>query len=201
MPPDHLVDIFAPPAFEPSSDLDQWARSMFIDDGAIMENPEHAHLKPAHIGWCWTNVPAKRHGRIFLGQCEMPQETAATWGKARGECQLRDWYGVIPDALITIYAPRWMLMTDRQAMALIEHELSHAGHAKDEWGQPRFDRKTGQPIYAMRAHDVEEFVGVVERYGATSPALATMAESIAAGPLFDDDGIAFACGACSSAAR
>jgi hypothetical protein len=197
LPPPHLADTYAPPEFRPAPELDQWARVTFIDEGAWLENQDHAHLRMARIGWLWTNVEMKRHGRMFLGQCERPVETQATWSKARGECQLRDWFDGIPDFVITIYAPLAQEMTDRQFSALIEHEMYHAAQAKDEWGQPKFSSQTGEPLFAMRAHDVEEFVGVVERYGATSPALATMAESVAAGPLFDDDGIAFACGACA----
>ena len=197
MPPSLITDTFAPSAFRPAPELDAWVRATFIDEGAWLENPDHAHLRGAEIGWLWTNVPAKRHGRIFLGQCEMPVETAATWGKARGEFLLRQWFGEIPNFVITIYAPLAVEMDDRQFAALVEHELYHASQAKDEWGQPKFSSQTGEPVFSMRAHDVEEFVGVVERYGPTSPALQTMVESANAGPLFDDEGIAFACGACA----
>jgi hypothetical protein len=196
-PPEHLADPYAPPTFRPAAELDAWARQSFIDEGAWMENPDHAHLRMAHIGWLWTNVEMKRHGRRFLGMCEHPMVTAATWSKARGEHQMRQWFEKVPDFVITIFAPVAAEMDDRQFCALVEHELYHAAQAKDEWGQPKFSDATGAPMFAMRGHDVEEFVGVVERYGSTSPALSTMVESVNAGPLFDDDGIAFACGACA----
>ncbi|HHP1741547.1 TPA: putative metallopeptidase, partial [Klebsiella pneumoniae] len=32
---------------------------------------------------------------------------------------------------------------------------------------PKFNKETGMPVLKLRGHDVEEFVGVVRRYGAS----------------------------------
>jgi hypothetical protein len=40
----------------------------------------------------------------------------------------------------------------------------------DEFGCPKFNRQTGLPVFGMIGHDVEEFVGIVRRYGAGSAA-------------------------------
>lgn len=49
---------------------------------------------------------------------------------------------------------------------LVEHELYHITQATDDFGAPKFN-KEGQPVLKLRGHDVEEFVGVVRRYGAS----------------------------------
>ena len=50
-------------------------------------------------------------------------------------------------------------------LSLYEHELYHAGQAKDMFGLPKFSRTTGKPILAMAPHSLEEHTGVVRRYG------------------------------------
>lgn len=197
LPPPHIVEPMAPLAFRPAVDVEQWLRGTFIDEGSALVNEAHAHLRQAEIGVLWTNVPMKRRGRSYLGTCEAPTETAATWSKARGEWQIRQWFDGPVDFLITLYAPACAEMTDRAFMALCEHELLHAAHKLDDFGQPQYDRQTGRPKFALAPHSFEEFVGVVERYGATSPELRIAAESIMAGPLLDDEALSIACMACA----
>jgi hypothetical protein len=48
-----------------------------------------------------------------------------------------------------------------------EHELYHIAQATDDYGAPKFNKETGMPVLKLRGHDVEEFVGVVRRYGAS----------------------------------
>ena len=40
--------------------------------------------------------------------------------------------------------------------ALIEHELYHIAHKKDEWGIPSYNRETGKPKLTIQGHDVED---------------------------------------------
>jgi hypothetical protein len=80
----------------------------------------------------------------------------------------------------------------------VEHELGHAGQAKDEFGGPRFSRETGKPLFTMRPHDVEVFVFEAERYG-VQHAAGKSAEFVAAAnrpPTIAAASIAAACGAC-----
>ena len=198
MPPEHLQSPTGFGVFSPATGLDEWVRAMFIDDGAELENEAHAHLRSAELGWVWTNMPIVKQGRAIIGQCELVMDSGGTWARGRSLHQLRTWFGGIPDFVITLLAPVWVMMDDRNAFALIEHELMHAAHARDQYGNPKYSRDTGLPVFGMRGHDFEEFVGVVERYGATSPALRTAAEAIMAGPLFSDDDIRIACGTCAA---
>ena len=195
MPPDHLLDELAPLSFKPAYELDAWARTMFIDDGAVFGSEQHEHLRLATIGYAWTNYPARKGGKSILGTCELIKETGNPWSKARNEFLIASWFDGLPDFLITIYAPYWADSSDRACLALILHEISHAGQAIDEFGAPRFDRH-GMPLFAMKSHDFEEFTNVVEMFGATSPSLRTAAESIMAGPLVGDDEISIVCGSC-----
>jgi len=52
------------------------------------------------------------------------------------------------------------------SITALEHELYHIVQSVDEFGAPKFNRDTGMPTLTLRGHDVEEFVGVVRRYGA-----------------------------------
>ncbi|WP_265733650.1 putative metallopeptidase, partial [Acinetobacter baumannii] len=51
--------------------------------------------------------------------------------------------------------------------ALLEHELYHIGVERDEDGEMIFSSSTGLPKHYLAGHDVEEFVGVTKRWGAS----------------------------------
>ena len=63
-------------------------------------------------------------------------------------------------------------------------------------GEPKFDRLTGGPLFAIQGHDVEEFTGVVRRYGATTLALREMMAAAKEKPAIADEPINIACGTC-----
>lgn len=86
--------------------------------------------------------------------------------------------------------------SDAAFCALCEHELSHCGQARDEFGVPKFSQETGMPAFCMRGHDVEEFVGVVARYGALTPEIAALVQAANSAPVVAGGQIAIACGSC-----
>lgn len=183
-------------AFEASATAATWIRETFIEPGAPLYNPDHAHLEFAKIGVVWTGVLNNRHQRTILATCETTkQNTSGAWKKARAEQQLEDWFGEIPDFLITLYAPALTRFDDRSFCAVIEHECYHAAQAKDEFGQPRFNRETGKPMFALRGHDVEEFHGVAARYGLPAD-LKALLELAQQQPQLPDRIIEGACGTC-----
>jgi hypothetical protein len=184
------------PRFLPAPELERWAREQFINELSPINNPDHEHLQEATLAFLWTNVPNEKHQRRILGTCQMITESGDKWTQGRSLFQLREWFDELPDFLITISAAPGLMHEDAMFMALIEHELYHAGQKKDRYGSPMFSRETGKPLFAMRGHDVEEFVGVVRRYGATSDQLREMARDINRGPTIAEGGIARACGAC-----
>jgi hypothetical protein len=105
-----------------------------------------------------------------------------------------EWFGRVPSFLITLAADYCAQCSDVEFCALVEHELYHLAHELDEFGSPKFT-KDGLPKIALRGHDVEEFVGVVRRYGA-SPEVARMVEAAKQSPEAGNINIARACGTC-----
>jgi hypothetical protein len=120
------------------------------------------------------------------------------WQNGRQEMQMRDWFGIIPDFVITLDAYFCDAAREAEFCALVEHELYHCGQKTDEFGMPKFNRETGKPSFGIKGHDVEEFVGVVRRYGIgrSDGPLADMVRAIADGPQVAGINIARACGTC-----
>jgi hypothetical protein len=195
-PPAFIFDSPDQPLFTPAPDLIEWAVKTFIESGATLYNDDHRHLNFATLGALWTNVPNGRAGRRVIGQCEMGLPPLAKWGRARMERQLLDWFGQVPDFVLTFDAYYAAECGDAEFMALVEHELYHAAQARDPFGAPRFNKQTGRPIFTMRGHDVEEFVGVVRRYGAEAAGVREMVDAANRGPEIARVSIAQACGTC-----
>lgn len=181
----------------PAIGLSEWVSAVILDMAGPLYNPDHAHLVDASIGYLWTNVENIRQQRQVLGMAEKVQIMGAKWAKARQEMQISDWFGQLPDFMITLDANYCRDCTDLEFCALVEHELYHCAQALDEFGSPKFGRD-GTPKYALRGHDVEEFTGIVRRYGIGDPEgpLADMIIAAAAGPTISNLNIARACGTC-----
>jgi hypothetical protein len=184
--------------FVPAPELADWILATFIEDGAPLQNEEHAHLRDARIGVLWTIVENGRNGRSIVGQAELGSSIGGMgkWTKARAEQQIVEWFGDVPDFVITFYAPYADSCDDATFCALVEHELSHCAQEKDEYGVPRFKKSTGLPAFCMRGHDVEEFISVVRRYGADAAGVRAMIDAAAEGPTIASADIGFACGTC-----
>jgi len=103
----------------------------------IRELPDFEHLRGHRVIVVWRAGKSKK-----LGQCE----------KAEGLLQL--FAGRNVPFVITIYYDmcRAVGLSDYQMDALLDHELRHCGFGEQ-----------GEPVIIR--HDVEEFVGTVQRYG------------------------------------
>jgi len=194
-PPADLIDPRSATRFVPAPEIVTWARATFIDEDAPLRNEDHHHLAFATIGALWTNVPNGRHGRRVVGQAEMGLPPAGKWLRGRIEMQLAAWFAVPPIFLLTFDAEYCSECSDAEFMALVEHELYHCGQDRDPYGAPKF-RKDGTPAFAMKGHDVEEFVGVVRRYGADATGVRAMVEAAKRPPEITPVRIAQACGTC-----
>lgn len=195
-PPTSLFDIEGP-SFVSAPDLWAWAKATFIGPDASLQNEDHAHLQEANIGFLWTDVPNARHMNAIAGQAEIPRAQGRRWLKRRHDQQLEEWFGEVPDFLITIDASYARQADDASFCALIEHELYHCGQDRNAFGAPRFN-SMGLPVYAIRGHDVEEFVGIVRRYGVGAAAGQTLAlvEAAQGKPQIARAKITVACGSC-----
>lgn len=194
-PPIHLIDAMEP-KFVGAPELEEWVRENILFPGGVLENPDHAHLQQADIGFLWTNVENTRSGRRIIGQARLLPPSGEKWAAGMAATQILALFERMPDFLITLDAEKATEMEDWQVCALIEHELFHCAQKRDEFGEPMFHKETGRPLWAMRGHDFEEFVGVVKRYGATSPELAAAVQAVNRGPEIAATTIARACGSC-----
>lgn len=165
-PPELLIEEYCGiDYFVPSPELDLWVRNTFLRDSSPLFNEEHIHLLDAHIGYLWTNVPNVSKMRGVAGMAEYPFFRGNAWQKHRQIMQMQEWFGDVPNFVITLDAKFCLHAEDAQFLALLEHELYHCAQKKDENGEPLFNLLTERPVFAMREHDVTEFVGVVRRYG------------------------------------
>ncbi len=105
----------------------------------------------------------------------------------------------MPGFLITLDAAYCSQCSDTDFCSLVEHEMYHVAQELDQYGAPKFDRASGKPKLTIRGHDVEEFVGVVARYGATG-AVDVMVKAAKKGPSVAAGSVSSACGTCLRAA-
>lgn len=198
-PPEDLLEDDAPGfLFDPAPAVEKWIRHTFLNEDSPLFNEEHIHLQDATLGILWTNVANSKQGRVVVGEAERGgRGQGGKLQKARATQQLYEWFGCIPDFLITLDASYSLQASDAVFMSLVEHEMYHCGQKRDEWGDLAFD-DDGIPIFTMRPHDAEEFVGVVRRYG-VGAAAGGVAELVAAAglpPSVAIADIASVCGTC-----
>lgn len=200
MPPREMgefIDGRRMPSYAPALEMSQWVHETFLRPGAPLHNDEHKHLMDADIGFLWAAEYYAKQMRRILGQTEEVLFRVGRWQRGRQEQQLEEWFGRVPGWLITLDVNYCEACTDVEFCALVEHELYHIGQERDAFGAPAFT-KDGLPKLAMRGHDVEEFIGVVRRYGIgqSDGALAKMIAAGNAGPEVERINISHACGTC-----
>ncbi|MCI9875925.1 putative metallopeptidase [Pseudomonas atacamensis] len=150
----------------PAPEVWEWLQAEILADTGSIHNEDHTHLLDADIRVMWASSSFEKQGRTVLGQAEQVAFRAGGWQKARMEQQMLDWFGDVPAYIITLAADYCADCSDADFCALVEHELYHIAQATDQYGAPKFTQE-GLPKLEMRGHDVEEFVGVVRRYGAS----------------------------------
>lgn len=187
--------------FRPAPELIAWLFATFIDEGAPLANEDHEHLREAAIDCLWVALPRAQGGNAVAAQAERLALQGNKWTKARQEQQLEEWFGRLPDFLLTFHADYADVVDDATFCALVEHELYHCAQERDAFGAPKFSKMTGRPLFTIRGHDVEEFVGVVARYGVGAAAGQTRAlvEAATRPPLIASADIAGCCGTCGRA--
>lgn len=202
LPVDDLAgELRNPEIFRPAPEVERWLRSVFIEADGELYNEEHQHLSHATIGVLWTNASNTKSGDIVAGTAEMPQVNGAQWSKARQRWLLNEWFGDVPDFVITLDAVLCAQARDIEFCALVEHELLHCAQARNAYGMPKFSKETGLPIFAMRGHDVEEFVSIARRYGprgVLNPKLRELVEVSLQVPQVAEGAIRLACGTCAA---
>lgn len=185
--------------FEPANnDLWPWIQETFLETWGELHNPDHEHLlsfQPPEISFLWAYTKCEAKERRVLGQTEKVMINVGGWKRDRQEMQLIDWFGDVPKYLITLDARVCQVMSDVDFCALVEHELYHIGHKRNKESGEFEYTSAGEPRLFLRGHDVEEFHGVVKRYGASTD-VQKMVELANNGPTIGKAKIAQACGTC-----
>lgn len=201
IPPEHILVGPHEIAFEPAPDVWEWALQNIIQDTGEIHNPDHAHLEHADVGILWTSVMNSRKGRTVVGMAEKPQFMCNKWQKARQELQIKQWFGAMPDFIITLDAGYCAQAADVDFCMLVEHELYHCAQQQDQYGTPKFAKDTGKPLFEIAGHDVEEFVGVVSRYGVGNDSqLKALVDAAVSRPQVAKAAMSRACGTCMARA-
>jgi hypothetical protein len=196
MPPDDLGAELPP--IMPAKGMHEWVLRTFVAADGPLHNEEHGHIADVSLGFLWAETSYNKQGRTVLGLTEQVTFRVSGWQRWRQEQQLSQWFdGVVPDYLITFSADYWREADEAEVCALVEHELYHIGHKRDEFGNPAFT-EDGLPKLYIRGHDVEEFVGVVRRYGMGHPggALAKLVQAANSKPEVSRLQLQHACGTC-----
>jgi len=180
--------------FAPAHDVLGWVKEFLFNEDSKLYNSDHKHLVDADVCFLWAPGGFVKAGRVVLGQCEEITFRAGKWQKWRQEEQMRDWFGHVPEYLITLDAQYALKCSDNEFCALVEHELYHVGHQHGIFGEPLFN-SNGLPKLFLRGHDVEEFVGVVRRYGASKD-VEKLIQAAKNAPEVSETSIAHACGTC-----
>ncbi|MDG9795326.1 putative metallopeptidase [Acinetobacter baumannii] len=185
--------------FEPANnDLWPWIEETFLCDWGKLHNPDHEHLlsfQPPEISFLWAYAKCEAKDKRVYGQTEKVMINVGGWRKQRQELQLINWFGDVPKYIITLDARVCQVMSDTDFCALVEHELYHIGHKKNKDSGEFEYTSVGEPRLYLRGHDVEEFHGVVQRYGA-SEEVQKMVNLANEGPTISRANIAHACGTC-----
>lgn len=185
--------------FEPANnDLWAWIEETFLCEWGKLHNPDHEHLlsfQPPEISFLWAYAKCEAKDKRVYGQTEKVMINVGGWRKQRQELQLINWFGDIPKYIITLDARVCQVMSDTDFCALVEHELYHIGHKKNKDSGEFEYTSVGEPRLYLRGHDVEEFHGVVQRYG-TSEEVQKMVNLANEGPTISRANIAHACGTC-----
>ncbi len=192
LPPDPM-----PASFWPAPEVAAWIRAQILEAEGALHNPDHKHLLDTDTAVLWAAEGFTTRGKTVIGQAEEVLFRCNRWQKGRQEQQMVAWFGRVPDFLLTFDASYSATCDDIAWCALVEHELYHVAQKLDDFGAPAFT-KDGTPKVEIRAHDVEEFVGVVRRYG-VGPSGGSLQRLIEAGKRSPEVGrvaIAGACGTC-----
>ncbi|MEG9592234.1 putative metallopeptidase [Acinetobacter baumannii] len=180
--------------FCPAPEITDWLHQGILNPESKLYNEEHEHLiEHSGVKFLWAECGFAKQGRDIHGQAEIVAFRASGWQKDRQEAQMIKWFGELPKALITLDARYCTDCSDEDFMALVEHELYHLAHKHSSMG-PCYDADNNA-VLQMRGHDVEEFHGVVQRYGA-SEEVQKMVNLANEGPTISRANIAHACGTC-----
>jgi len=217
MPPPRALQDWGVPVFVRDEEMERFQAEHWIHSGGLFPNDKFAHLQVARIGVLWANVQApiaNSGGRLTAGMAEIFEpRPAKRWIMDRQSAYMHHLFGFdIPDFIITYDAQYFAAETVSLAtkLAVITHELLHCGQAEDGFGAPKFAKsgdRRGEPIWCIKAHDVEQFDLPVEWFGPAAAGVESMVRAAMQPPAMQERlreyGVelgqmeGFRCGTCS----
>jgi hypothetical protein len=113
----------------------------------------HTHLVNSKFAFLFVNKDMTRKGKVAIATVEKIN------AKFKALTEL--------DFLITISYPKWKELSDKQQLAVMDHELNHClvEDSEDPGGDTKFK---------IIAHDLEEFYSTIERFGLVFNDLVTL---------------------------
>ena len=182
------------PLILPAEGMSEWARIVFMTENSPLYDSVHDPIADAFVGFLWANQPFEQRGMRRWADAGLGAPSGDPWTKLAHQVQLRHWFGGIPDFIIRIDAVISDGLSDRAFCALIDHELRHCIQKHDRNGAPVFSKLTGDPIWAIRPHDIEEFSEIARRYGSWEDARQEYELALIEGPTISLTDIGAACG-------
>jgi hypothetical protein len=118
----------------------------------------HSHLVDIRVEYVFCEKTPNRGGKETWGTMQKITGKSAYLGadKEDQDRGLND-----PFFMMTISYPVWETLSNKDRIALVDHELCHA--------VVKVDEETGDPKLGTVTHDVEEFKAVIERHGIWRP--------------------------------
>jgi predicted metallopeptidase len=126
----------------------EWAPDVeTIAKDIIATVEDHAHLAQAVVLYVFRDKATRSRGRAVLGKAR--KLAGLTKFLVHDEDDL-------PLFVVEISKDTWEDLTEEQRRALVDHELCHLVVDTDD---------DGTLVARTRGHDLEEFIGVVDRHG------------------------------------
>ncbi|HYQ69657.1 putative metallopeptidase [Actinophytocola sp.] len=130
----------------------------------IGKHHEHLNRHDVRVRCLFRDPAARSHGRLVYGKAsKVSGRTAYLVGLEHNDRLDDD--GPVDFFLIEIAYDPWQGLTERQRIALVDHELCHL-----EVELPEDSDK--DRTLSLRGHDLEEFTEVVKRHGLWRPSVA-----------------------------
>lgn len=125
----------------------------------------HPTLKQLKIEYLFRPEAAITDGKVIAGRAIRVDD--------------RNWAIHKTDAIIEIAQDVWEGSSKDFRNALMDHELSHLKVEMEDADKPEREKGTNRVKFRLKHHDIEEFSGVLKRYGDYHEALRTFLEAFA----------------------
>jgi hypothetical protein len=175
---------------EVAADAYSWAQDAAIVGRIVIERiASREHLKDAMVGYLFRSHEVSSKGKIEAATAHLASQLITGGGGKYWNNMLQlkiiEICGSQPDFIILIDQHIWAGLDLEQRVALIHHELMHCEQERDEFGAPKFSKLTGQPMWRIQGHDIEEFSEVVAMHGVWNQELAEFVTAAIAGASAD----------------